>query len=85
MADQIVTRQDLVDAHYDAETLGECINGEENTEVTSRLGRTYWTLATINYLISQGQLKISDLQAAIDIAAAAGAGANGWTDLLIAT
>lgn len=84
MADQIVTRQDLVDAHYDAETLGEFINGEENTEVTSRLGRTYWTLATINYLISQGQLKISDLQAAIDIAAAAGAGANGWTaDLIV--
>ncbi|HDK9102370.1 TPA: hypothetical protein PVN69_001131 [Acinetobacter baumannii] len=84
MADEIVTRQDLVDAHYDAETLGEFINGEENTEVTSRLGRTYWTLATINYLISQGQLKISDLQAAIDIAAAAGAGANGWTaDLIV--
>ncbi|WP_258581377.1 hypothetical protein [Acinetobacter baumannii] len=85
MADQIVTRQDLVDAHYDAETLGECINGEENTEVTSRLGRTYWTLATINYLISQGQLKISDLQAAIDIAAAAGAGENGWIDTLVLT
>lgn len=85
MADQIVTRQDLVDAHYDAETLGECINGEENTEVTSRLGRTYWTLATINYLISQGQLKISDLQEAIDIALAAGAGENGWIDTLVLT
>ncbi|MES5689895.1 hypothetical protein U2E19_18350, partial [Acinetobacter baumannii] len=85
MADKIITRQELVDAQYDAETLGECINGPSNTKVTSRLGRTYWTLATIDYLVSLGLIKIDDLQSAIDIAAAAGAGANGWTDQLIVT
>ncbi|HCA5186193.1 TPA: hypothetical protein MW245_002058 [Acinetobacter baumannii] len=85
MADKIITRQELVDAQYDAETLGECINGPSNTKVTSRLGRTYWTLATIDYLVSLGLIKIDDLQDAIDIAAAAGAGANGWTDQLIVT
>lgn len=83
MADQIISRAELIDAHYDAGTLGECINGPANTRVTSRLGRTYWTLATIDYLVSQGIIKIEDLQEAIDIAAAAGAGANGWTTDLV--
>lgn len=84
MADQIVTRQELIGAHYDALTLGDCINGPANTKVTSRLGRIYWTLATIDYLVQQGQIKIEDLQEAIDIALAAGAGAAGWTADLIA-
>ncbi|QEK35870.1 hypothetical protein [Acinetobacter johnsonii] len=84
MADQIVTRQELIGAHYDALTLGDCINGPANTKVTSRLDRTYWTLATIDYLVQQGQIKIEDLQEAIDIALAAGAGAAGWTADLIA-
>lgn len=80
---EIVTLQKLKDASVDADTLAGCINGPSNTKVFSRLGRSYWTLATIDFLVENGLIKIEDLQEAIDIAAAAGAGANGWTAQLI--
>lgn len=44
MADPI-TEQQLVDASTDAETLEQFTSGDENTTVTSRLGREYPTLA----------------------------------------
>lgn len=44
MADPI-TEQQLIDAATDAETLEQFVSGDENTDVTSRLGRSYATLA----------------------------------------
>lgn len=40
--------QAMADAQIDAKTLEECINGAPDVQVRSRLGRTYWTLATID-------------------------------------
>ncbi|MEW7863939.1 hypothetical protein AB2R46_18520, partial [Acinetobacter baumannii] len=89
MADSIITKQELIDAQKDAKDLGECVNGNESGIVTPRYGEAYPTLPKLTTIfeamIASGYLKIDDLQAAIDIAAAAGAGANGWTDLLIST
>lgn len=82
---EYITKQDLINAHIDATTLEQAVNGEAETKVTSRLGRQYWTIATLDALVTSGLLKIDDLQEAIDIAAAAGAAGAGWTDLLIAT
>ena len=80
--------QAIADASKDADTLEQVVNGEAETQVKSRLGRMIYTLSTIgnriNNLTAQAQLEISNLRDAINAAAAAGAGANGWTDQLIA-
>ncbi|EHU1603647.1 hypothetical protein A1Z38_RS14745 [Acinetobacter baumannii] len=44
MADEIITRQELVDAKVDAKDLGECVHGNESGIVTPRLGDPYPTL-----------------------------------------
>ena len=81
--------QAIADASEDADTLEQVINGEAETQVKSRLGRMVYTLSTIssriNNLTTQANQKLAELQDAINTAAAAGAGANGWTDLLVAT
>ena len=83
--DEVV--QAIADASKDADTLEQVVNGEAETQVKSRLGRMIYTLSTIsnriNNLTAQAQLEISNLQDAINTAAAAGAGAKGWTDTLI--
>lgn len=73
----------LSDVFSDIQTIMDVVNGVANTKAVSRLGRDYWTLATLDALIENGLLKIENLQDAIDIAAAAGAGANGWTASLV--
>ncbi|MDO7393324.1 exo-alpha-sialidase [Acinetobacter baumannii] len=45
MADEIITRQQLVDASLDAESLEKFISGPDNEDVLTRLGRLYPTLA----------------------------------------
>ena len=79
--------QAIADASQDADTLEKVVNGEPNAQAKSRLGRLIYTLATINHRVdiatTQANQKLNDLDAAISAAAAAGAGANGWTDLLI--
>ena len=81
--------QAIADATQDAQTLEDVINGEPNKQAQSRLGRLIYTLATINHRVdiatNQANQKLTDLDNAINTAAAAGAGANGWTDLLITT
>ena len=47
MVDQVITTQELIDAQKDAQTLEEVVNGPANTNVTSRLGRIFPTLATL--------------------------------------
>lgn len=81
--------QAIADASKDADTLEQVVNGEAETQVKSRLGRMIYTLSTIssriNNLTAQARLEINNLRDAINTAAAAGAGANGWTDLLVST
>lgn len=48
MADTPITYTKLIDAHTDADTLRDTVNGPPDTKVKARLGREYWTLATIN-------------------------------------
>ena len=74
MVDSVVTKQELIDAQKDAQSLEDVINGPADTRVKPRIGPEMWTLATINSLVQQGQIKISDLSEAIQIALAAGAG-----------
>ncbi|MDS7929219.1 hypothetical protein RMB13_06970 [Acinetobacter sp. V102_4] len=83
----IVTIQQLKNASVDAEKLEHILNDAEWVEIETRLGRKVYSIATINALISKLNLDvgqaIEDLQAAIEIALEAGAGANGWTADLI--
>ncbi|ETR94551.1 sialidase family protein [Acinetobacter lactucae] len=44
MADEIITRVELVEAKVDAKDLGECVNGNETGIVTPRYGPSYPTL-----------------------------------------
>ena len=47
MADSIITKQELIDAQKDAQTLGEVISGEPGELVETRLGRKVYTLASV--------------------------------------
>lgn len=78
-------KQIIEDAITDAGTVSKVTEGPEDTQVTSRTGRKIWTLSTLGKMIQIAKDKIVELNDAIEIAAAAGAGANGWTDLLIQT
>lgn len=84
MVDSVVTKQELINAQKDAQSLEDVINGPADTRVKPRIGPEMWTLATINSLVQQGQIKISDLDETIQIALAAGAGSAGWTANLVA-
>ena len=81
--------QAIADMQTDAQTLEDVISGEPNTQARSRLGRLIYTLSTINHRVdiatNKANQKLTDLENAINTAAAAGAGKNGWTDLLIAS
>ncbi|MDA5696085.1 hypothetical protein MMY88_17160 [Acinetobacter baumannii] len=62
MADEIVTRQQLLDAGLDAESLQKFISGTEFEDVLTRLGMQYPTLAKAVLLIHQlGESKIDDV------------------------
>ena len=71
MVDEIVTRQELIDAKRDARDLGKAVN--EKVIVSPRYGEDFKSLPMIS----------AEFQAAIEAAAAAGAGANGWTATLV--
>lgn len=70
---QILTDQDFQNAKIDIEDIGEAVN--EVKIVSPRYGEDFKSIPMVS----------AELQDAIDVAAAAGAGANGWTDLLIQT
>ncbi|MDC4870800.1 hypothetical protein NQ994_08065, partial [Acinetobacter baumannii] len=75
------------DLERDIADTGKAVNVD--AEVNPRYGLPFKSLPMVSRLfeamIAAGYLRIDDLQSAIDIAAAAGAGANGWTDQLIVT
>ena len=77
----------ILNADRDAIDLGHILNDEPNKQVPTRLGRLVWTIATINHRVdivtTQANQKLTELQAAINTAAAAGAGAAGWTADLV--
>lgn len=75
-----ISTQDLENARRDIDDIGKAVN--ENVIVSPRYGEDFKSLPMI---AAEGQVQLDQLQEAIDIAAAAGAGANGWTDLLIQT
>lgn len=68
-----ISTQDIVDAKRDIDDIGKAVN--ESVIVTPRYGAPFKSLP----------MSMGELQAAIEAAATAGAGANGWTDLLIQT
>lgn len=68
-----ISTQDLIDAKRDIDDIGKAVN--EKVIVNPRYGEDFKSLPMIT----------EEFQDAIETAAAAGAGANGWTDLLIQT
>ena len=68
-----ITPQDLENVKEDIEDIGQSSN--ERMIINPRYGAPYKSIPLLS----------DELQAAIETAAAAGAGANGWTDLLIQT
>ena len=53
MADSIITKQELIDAQKDAQTLEQVTSGDEFSDVMSRLGRVYPTLAKMMKILQQ--------------------------------
>ena len=47
MADQVITKQELIDAQKDAQALEEVINGPSGELIKTRLGREVYTLASV--------------------------------------
>lgn len=66
MANEIITKQELIDAKVDAQTLEDCVNGAPNTKAQARLGREYWTLSTIDSVVQLSQSKYQELIDAIN-------------------
>ncbi|MDC5466619.1 hypothetical protein NRA61_13715 [Acinetobacter baumannii] len=63
MADEIITRQQLVDASTDADSLGLFISGPDNEDVLTRLGQQYPTLAKAVRIIQEtGADAVADLE-----------------------
>lgn len=47
MADAIITKQELIDAQKDAQTLEDAVNGEPGKLIKSRTGREFYSLASV--------------------------------------
>ena len=47
MADQVITKQELIDAQKDAQTLEDAVNGEPGKLIKSRTGREFYSLASV--------------------------------------
>lgn len=63
MVDQIVTKQELINAHADVQALEDIVNDAPETQVQTRLGRYVWTLSTIE---QRSLAKINEWQNAIN-------------------
>ena len=50
MADIVITKQELIDAQKDAQTLEDVISGEPGKLITTRLGRQVYTLASVPHI-----------------------------------
>ncbi|WP_423855581.1 tail fiber domain-containing protein [Acinetobacter guillouiae] len=86
---KIISLQELINAQVDAYKLEQIMNEAAWVEITTRLGRKCYSILTINAIIEQykqlANSEIANLTDAINVALAAGAGAAGWTDSVVAT
>lgn len=84
---KIISLQELINAQVDAYKLELIMNEAPWVEITNRLGRKCYSIATIQGIIDQYEIKadaeLAILQEAINVALAAGAGAAGWNASLI--
>ena len=76
----ILTEKDFANAKRDIDDIGKSINTE--SIINPRWGKQF---KSIPLIANEGQSRITELNNAINQAAAAGAGANGWTDQLVLT
>lgn len=83
--DEMIYPEDIINVKIDLKHIGE--GGNEDKVITPRYGLPFKSLPMLSRLfeamISAGYISIDALQEAINIAAAAGAGAEGWTALLV--
>jgi len=66
MADQVITKQELIDAQKDAQTLEDVVNGAPDQLIETRLGRQVYTLASvpvINTMTRDEITEITDIKA----------------------
>lgn len=84
--DDMIYPEDIVNIRRDLKDTGKGVN--EDVIVEPRYGQPFKSLPMVSRLfeamIAAGYLAVDDLKEVIDIAAAAGAGENGWTADLIA-
>lgn len=83
MSDNPITKQELIDASKDAKTIEQCVNGDETTDVTTRLGRTFPSFAKAIKIMTDAYaallLWISTFETAANIwYAAFQSAANSW-------
>ena len=63
MADSIITKQELIDAQKDAQTLEEVISGEPGKLVETRLGRKVYTLASVPQINTMAREEVTSVLA----------------------
>lgn len=61
MVDSVITKQELIDAQKDAQTLEDVVNGESGELITTRLGRQVYTLASIPIINAVNRDEINGL------------------------
>ena len=76
----ILNQKDFENAKRDIDDIGNSVNTE--AIIKPRWGKQF---KSIPLIAKEGQSRITELNNAINQAAAAGAGANGWTDQLVLT
>lgn len=77
-----ISTQDLINVKQDIEDIGLSVNTDG--VITPRYGSAYDSLPkVIREMIEQKNLKLAELQAAIDTAVAAGVGTAGWYSYLV--
>ena len=59
MADQVITKQELIDAQKDAQTLEDAVNGEPGKLIKSRTGREFYSLASVPQINTMTREEIS--------------------------
>lgn len=91
LTDEVLSPDDFKNAKRDIDDIGKSVNQE--VVVNPRWGASFKSLplvskewqAKLTQFNINAEKSLSDFQDAINIASAAGAGANGWTDLLVKT
>lgn len=59
MAGQVITKQELIDAQKDAQTLEDAVNGEPGKLIKSRAGREFYSLASVPQINTMTREEVS--------------------------